>query len=68
MTWFEQLEIHLRDIYLNNPSYVVDAFKLAFCTFFGEEHHTFRLKMFYNPDQLMLQLERENLHEVNAKT
>ncbi|GJV58140.1 hypothetical protein Tco_1459145 [Tanacetum coccineum] len=68
MTWFEQLEIHLRDIYLNNPSYVVDAFKLAFCTFFGKEHHTFRLKMFYNPDQLRLQLERENLHEVNAKT
>ncbi|GKA64643.1 hypothetical protein Tco_0764350, partial [Tanacetum coccineum] len=39
MTWFDQLEIHLRDLYLNNLSYV-----------------------------LRLQLERENLHDVNAKT
>nr|GEV67562.1 hypothetical protein [Tanacetum cinerariifolium] len=63
MTWFEQLEIHLHDLYLNNLSYAVDAFKPAFCTFFDEEHQTFRLKMFYNLDQLRLQLERENLHE-----
>ncbi|GKB93064.1 hypothetical protein Tco_0979201 [Tanacetum coccineum] len=68
MTWFEQLETHLRDLYLNNSSHVVDAFKPAFRTFFGEEHHTFRLKMFHNLDQLRLQLERENLHKVNAKT
>ncbi|GJW88257.1 hypothetical protein Tco_0163597 [Tanacetum coccineum] len=68
MTWFEQLEIHLHDLYLNNSSYAIDAFKLAFRTFFGEEHQTFKLKMFHNLDQLRLQLERENLHEVNAKT
>ncbi|GJU38192.1 hypothetical protein Tco_1191149 [Tanacetum coccineum] len=52
MTWFEQLKIHLRDLYLNNLSYVVDAFKPAFRTFFGEEHQTFRLKMFHNLDHL----------------
>ncbi|GJV64672.1 hypothetical protein Tco_1475500 [Tanacetum coccineum] len=39
MTWFEQLKIHLRDLYLNNSSHA-----------------------------LRLQLERENLYEVNAKT
>ncbi|GJX91669.1 hypothetical protein Tco_0344995 [Tanacetum coccineum] len=32
------------------------------------QHQTFRLKMFHNLDQLRLQLERENLHGVNAKT
>ncbi|GJU01098.1 hypothetical protein Tco_1111436 [Tanacetum coccineum] len=68
MTWFEQLEIHLHDLYLNNSSYAVNAFKPSFCTFFGEERQTFRLKMFHNLDQLRLQLEKENLHEVNAKT
>nr|GEX00298.1 putative retrotransposon protein [Tanacetum cinerariifolium] len=68
MTWFEQLEIHLRDLYLNNSSYAVDAFKPTFRTFFGEEHQTFRLKMFHNLDQLRLQLERENLYEFNTKT
>nr|GEV74198.1 hypothetical protein [Tanacetum cinerariifolium] len=68
MTWFEQLEIHLCDLYLNKSSYAVDAFKPAFCTFFDEEHQTFILKMFHNLNQLRLQLERENLHEVNAKT
>ncbi|GJS05216.1 reverse transcriptase domain-containing protein [Tanacetum coccineum] len=68
MTWFEKLEIHLRHLYLNNLSYAVDAFKPAFRTFFGEEHQTFRLKMFHNLDQLRIQFERENLHEVNAKT
>ncbi|GJX13269.1 hypothetical protein Tco_0205027 [Tanacetum coccineum] len=68
MAWFEQLEIHLYDLYLNNSSYAVDAFKLAFRSFFGEEHQTFKLKMFHNLDQLRLQLVRESLHEVNAKT
>ncbi|GKB37536.1 hypothetical protein Tco_0882478, partial [Tanacetum coccineum] len=68
MYWLEQLEIHLRDIYLDNSSHAIDAFKPAFHTFFGEEHETFRFKMFYNLDQLRLQLERENLHEVNAMT
>ncbi|GKE52942.1 putative retrotransposon protein [Tanacetum coccineum] len=67
MTWFKQLEIHLSDLYHNNLSYDVDAFKPAFYTFFGEEHQTFKLKMFYNLDQLRQQFERENLHEVNAK-
>ncbi|GJZ38345.1 hypothetical protein Tco_0584536 [Tanacetum coccineum] len=68
MTWFKQLEIHLRDLYLNNSSHAVDVFKPAFRSFFGEEHQTFRLKMFHNLDQLRLQLERENLLEVNART
>ncbi|GJT71456.1 hypothetical protein Tco_1030742 [Tanacetum coccineum] len=68
MYWIEQLEIHLRDLYLDNSSHAIDAFKPAFHTFFGEEHETFRFKMFYNLDQLKLQLERENLHEVNAMT
>ncbi|GJY14258.1 hypothetical protein Tco_0383567, partial [Tanacetum coccineum] len=66
MTWFEQLETHLHDLYLLNSPYVVDAFKPAFRSFFGEEHQTFKLKMFHNLDQLRLQLERENLHGVNA--
>ncbi|GJV11204.1 hypothetical protein Tco_1352745 [Tanacetum coccineum] len=68
MTWFEQLETHLHDLYLLNSPYAVDAFKPAFCSFFGDEHQTFKLKMFHNLDQLRLQLERENLHGVNAKT
>ncbi|GJT60051.1 hypothetical protein Tco_1003584 [Tanacetum coccineum] len=68
MTWSEQIEIHLHDLYLNNSSHAVDAFNPAFRTFFSEEHQTFRLKMFHNLDQLRLQLERKNLHEVNAKT
>ncbi|GJS61186.1 hypothetical protein Tco_0655970 [Tanacetum coccineum] len=68
MTWFEQLETHLHDLYLLNSPYAVDAFKPAFRSFFGKEHQTFKLKMFHNLDQLRLQLERENLHGVNAKT
>ncbi|GKA31053.1 hypothetical protein Tco_0717358 [Tanacetum coccineum] len=68
MTWVEQLETHLYDLYLLNSPYAVDAFKPAFRSFFGEEHQTFKLKMFHNLDQLRLQLERENLHGVNAKT
>ncbi|GJV63367.1 putative ribonuclease H-like domain-containing protein [Tanacetum coccineum] len=64
----EQLETHLHDLYLLNSPYAVDAFKPAFRSFFGEEHQTFKLKMFHNLDQLRLQLERENLHGVNAKT
>ncbi|GKC30718.1 hypothetical protein Tco_1038012 [Tanacetum coccineum] len=67
MTWFEQLEIHLRDLYLNSSSHVVDAFKPAFHSFFGEEHQTFILKMFHNLDQLRLQLERENLLELQSQ-
>ncbi|GKC50635.1 hypothetical protein Tco_1073380 [Tanacetum coccineum] len=68
MAWFEQLETHLRDLYLNSSSHAVDAFKPAFHSFFGEEHQTFRLKMFHNLDQLRLQLEKENLLEVNPRT
>ncbi|GKC55138.1 hypothetical protein Tco_1077883 [Tanacetum coccineum] len=68
MAWFEQLETHLRDLYLNSSSHVVDAFKPAFHSFFGEEHQTFRVKMFRNLDQLRLQLERENLLEVNPRS
>ncbi|GJR73942.1 hypothetical protein Tco_0086307 [Tanacetum coccineum] len=48
--WFEQLETHLRDLYLNSSPHAVDAFKPAFHSFFGEEHQTFRLKMFRNLD------------------
>ncbi|GJV88083.1 hypothetical protein Tco_1532021 [Tanacetum coccineum] len=33
MTRFEELELHLRDLYLNNSSHVVDSFKPAFRTF-----------------------------------
>ncbi|GJV71965.1 hypothetical protein Tco_1491960 [Tanacetum coccineum] len=47
MTWFEQLETHLHDLYLLNSPYAVDAFKPAFRSFFGEEHQTFKLKMFH---------------------
>ncbi|GJS69069.1 retrovirus-related pol polyprotein from transposon TNT 1-94 [Tanacetum coccineum] len=68
MAWFEQLETHLRDLYLNSSSHAVDAFKPAFHSFFGEEHQTFRLKMFHNLDQLRLQLEKENLLEINPRT
>ncbi|GJR00163.1 hypothetical protein Tco_0523147 [Tanacetum coccineum] len=68
MAWFEQLETHLRDLYLNSSPHAVDAFKPAFHSFFGEEHQTFRLKMFRNLDQLRLQLEKENLLEVNPRT
>ncbi|GJY45361.1 hypothetical protein Tco_0434424 [Tanacetum coccineum] len=68
MAWFEQLETHLRDLYLNSSSHAVDVFKPAFHSFFGEEHQTFRLKMFHNLDQLRLQLERDNLLEVNPRT
>ncbi|GJR61897.1 hypothetical protein Tco_1504059 [Tanacetum coccineum] len=68
MAWFEQLKIHLRDLYLNSSSHAIEAFKPAFHSFFGEEHQTFRLKMFHNLDQLRLQLERENLLEVNPRT
>ncbi|GJZ17114.1 hypothetical protein Tco_0553237, partial [Tanacetum coccineum] len=66
MAWFEQLETHLRDLYLNSSPHVVDAFKPAFHSFFGEEHQTFRLKMFRNLDQLRLQLEKENLLELDT--
>ncbi|GJS57791.1 hypothetical protein Tco_0652575 [Tanacetum coccineum] len=68
MAWFEQLETQLHDLYLNSSPHDVDAFKPAFHSFFGEEHQTFRLKMFRNLDQLRLQLEKENLLEVNPRT
>ncbi|GJZ52244.1 hypothetical protein Tco_0606759, partial [Tanacetum coccineum] len=68
MAWFEQLETHLHDLYINSLSHVVDAFKPAFHSFFGEEHQTFRLKKVHNLDQLRLQLERDNLLEVNPRT
>ncbi|GKB34688.1 hypothetical protein Tco_0879630 [Tanacetum coccineum] len=68
MAWFEQLETHLCDLYLNSSSHAIDAFKPAFYSFFVEEHQTFRLKMFHNLDQLRLQHERENLLEVNPRT
>ncbi|GJW38353.1 hypothetical protein Tco_0064198 [Tanacetum coccineum] len=63
MAWFEQLETHLRDLYLNSSSYAVDAFKPAFHSLFGEEHQTFRLKMFHNLDQRDL---LENLDTLEA--
>ncbi|GKC76047.1 hypothetical protein Tco_1126821 [Tanacetum coccineum] len=67
MTWVEQLETHLHDLYLLNSPYAVDAFKPAFRSFFGEEHQTFKLKMFHNLDQLRLQLKREKSSWVNGK-
>ncbi|GJX41087.1 hypothetical protein Tco_0256077 [Tanacetum coccineum] len=68
MTWFEQLETHLHDLYLLNSPYVVDAFKPAFRSFFGEEHQTFKLKMFHNLDQVRYRPWKEKkLHGVNAK-
>ncbi|GKA90935.1 hypothetical protein Tco_0812805, partial [Tanacetum coccineum] len=42
MSWFEQLETQLHDLYLLNSPYAVDAFKPAFRSFFGEEHQTFK--------------------------
>ncbi|GJT50449.1 hypothetical protein Tco_0976606 [Tanacetum coccineum] len=67
MAWFEQLETHLCDLYLNSSSHVVDAFKPVFHSFFGEEHQTFRVKMFHNPDLLRLQLERDSLLELQSQ-
>ncbi|GJR38681.1 hypothetical protein Tco_1214365 [Tanacetum coccineum] len=67
MAWLEQLETHLCNLYLNSSSHVVDAFKPTFHSFFGEEHQTFRLKMFHNLNQLRLQLKRENLLELQSQ-
>ncbi|GJR95104.1 hypothetical protein Tco_0267278 [Tanacetum coccineum] len=67
MAWFEQLKTQLSDLYLNSSSHAIDAFKPAFHSFFGEEHQTFRLKMFHNLDQLRLQLERENLLKLQSQ-
>ncbi|GJV57861.1 hypothetical protein Tco_1458866 [Tanacetum coccineum] len=39
----KQLEDTSRDLYLNSSSHAIDAFKLTFHSFFGEEHQTFRL-------------------------
>ncbi|GKD51586.1 hypothetical protein Tco_1280562 [Tanacetum coccineum] len=63
MTWFEQLETHLHDLYLLNSPYAVIAFKPAFRLFFGEEHQTFKLKKFHNLDQREL---LENLDTLEA--
>ncbi|GJU49614.1 hypothetical protein Tco_1219169 [Tanacetum coccineum] len=63
-----KFETHLHDLYLLNSPYAVDAFKPAFCSFFGDEHQTFKLKMFHNLDHLRLQVERDNLLEVNPRT
>ncbi|GJY15177.1 hypothetical protein Tco_0385599, partial [Tanacetum coccineum] len=52
MTWLEQLEIHLCDLYLDNLSHAIDAFKPGFHTFFGEEHQTFRRDLLRNLDIL----------------
>ncbi|GJR95013.1 hypothetical protein Tco_0267187 [Tanacetum coccineum] len=62
MAWFEQLETHLRDLYLNSSPHAVDAFKPAFHSFFGEEHQTFRLKMYSFPPsrQSWRDLSRDN--------
>ncbi|GJX03193.1 hypothetical protein Tco_0189109 [Tanacetum coccineum] len=68
MAWFEQLETHLHDLYLNSSSHAVDAFKPAFHSLFGEEHQTFPIEIHHNLDQLRLQLENENLLEVNPRT
>ncbi|GKA62081.1 hypothetical protein Tco_0761600 [Tanacetum coccineum] len=67
MVWFKGLKSHLRTLYQINV-FNKRLFEIAFRTYFGEEHQTFRKKMFHNLDQLWLQFERENLHEVNAKT
>ncbi|GKA72525.1 hypothetical protein Tco_0778741 [Tanacetum coccineum] len=57
------------NLYFYSRLYAVDAFKPAFCSFFGDEHQTFKLKMFHNLDQLRLQLEREeSFMGFNAKT
>ncbi|GJV95043.1 hypothetical protein Tco_1546620 [Tanacetum coccineum] len=66
MSWVEHSDTFI-DLYLLNSPYAVDAFKPAFRSFFGEEHQTFKLKMFHNLDQLRLQLERENLHGVRQR-
>ncbi|GKB06794.1 hypothetical protein Tco_0835027 [Tanacetum coccineum] len=69
MTWFEQLETHLHDLYLLNSPYVVDAFKPAFrVIYFVKIKQDFQIEEVHNLDQLKLQLERANLHGVNAKT
>ncbi|GJS61196.1 hypothetical protein Tco_0655980, partial [Tanacetum coccineum] len=41
MAWFEQLETHLPDLYLNSSSHSVDAFKPAFHSFFDFKEYTF---------------------------
>ncbi|GJU73893.1 hypothetical protein Tco_1265298 [Tanacetum coccineum] len=40
MTWFEQLETHLHDLYLLNSPYAVDAFKPAFRAILCEEQES----------------------------
>ncbi|GJY90003.1 hypothetical protein Tco_0505199 [Tanacetum coccineum] len=70
MEIFKGLESHLKTLYPISGFFVTHKrlFEATFHTLFGEEHQNFRKKMFYNLDQLQLQFERENFHEVNAKT
>ncbi|GKA91231.1 hypothetical protein Tco_0813101 [Tanacetum coccineum] len=70
MAWFKGLESHLKTLYPISGFFVTHKtlFESTFRTFFGEEHQDFRKKMFHNLDQLRWQFDRENLHEVNAKT
>ncbi|GKC93814.1 hypothetical protein Tco_1159256 [Tanacetum coccineum] len=71
MACFKGLESHLTTLYPISDFFneeVLILFDSAFLAFFGEEHQTFRMKMFHNLDQLQLQFKRENLHAVNTKT
>ncbi|GKD16425.1 hypothetical protein Tco_1205583 [Tanacetum coccineum] len=44
------------------------GFQRAVGIYFGEEHMTFKHKMFHNLDKLQWQLDRKNLHECDPKT
>nr|GEV36355.1 retrovirus-related Pol polyprotein from transposon TNT 1-94 [Tanacetum cinerariifolium] len=55
-------------LHLDKRDFDKRDFETAFIAFFDEEHQAFRMKMFHNLDQLQLQLEKENLHAINAKT
>ncbi|GJR55628.1 hypothetical protein Tco_1406149 [Tanacetum coccineum] len=70
MDIFKELESHLKTLYPISGFFVTHKrlFEATFLTLFGEELQNFRKKMFHNLDQLRLQFERENFHEVNAKT
>ncbi|GJU44324.1 hypothetical protein Tco_1201590 [Tanacetum coccineum] len=54
MTWFEQFETHLPDLYILIRLMLFEAFKLAFRSFFCEELGPFKLKMFHNLDHSKL--------------
>ncbi|GJV80138.1 hypothetical protein Tco_1516008, partial [Tanacetum coccineum] len=70
MTCFKRLKSHLSNLYQDSFVHVrrPSLNELAFRTFFGNKHTTFRKKMIHKIDQLRLQFERENLHKVNANT